>query len=305
MRDGPHQVLSRALGKVYDHWMGNIQDWCISRQLWWGHRIPGVVSQGLDKEKLTECRHARSDEGACLARRPGRRGELGCRTTTCSTHGSLVALAVRDDGLAGRKTRRRCDNFYPTTTLVTGPDIIFFWVARMIMAGFEYMGEMPFKNVYFTGIIRDKQGRKMSKSLGNSPDPLDLIAKYGADALRFGDRCAARRSGRTCCSMNRSRTRAQLLHQALERLPFPPDAGAAKSKARSTRSSTSDDKWILLRLDEAIREVTEALNGYKFNEAAQVAVSFLLERVLRLVSRSQQRQLPTALTTRERRTRSR
>ena len=84
------------------------------------------------------------------------------------------------------QTDRRSKKFYPTTDLVTGPDIIFFWVARMIMAGYEYMGEMPFRNVYFTGIIRDKQGRKMSKTLGNSPDPLDLIAKYGADALRFG-----------------------------------------------------------------------------------------------------------------------
>ena len=96
-------------------------------------------------------------------------------------------MAVCDDGLAGTdRTPTIQDHFYPTTDLVTGPDIIFFWVARMIMAGYEFMGELPFRNVYFTGIIRDKQGRKMSKSLGNSPDPLDLIAKYGADALRFG-----------------------------------------------------------------------------------------------------------------------
>ncbi len=97
----------------------------------------------------------------------------------------LLALAVRHDGLAGAR-RETLKKFYPTTDLVTGPDIIFFWVARMIMAGYEFMGECRFANVYFTGIIRDKQGRKMSKTLGNSPDPLDLIAKYGADALRFG-----------------------------------------------------------------------------------------------------------------------
>ncbi len=123
-----------------------------------------------------------------LAARRSRK--TGPRTPTCSTPGSAPGSG-RLPRWAGRRQGNRRKNetleaFYPTTDLVTGPDIIFFWVARMIMAGYEYMGEMPFRNVYFTGIIRDKQGRKMSKSLGNSPDPLDLIAKYGADALRFG-----------------------------------------------------------------------------------------------------------------------
>ena len=144
----------------------------------------------------------------------------------------------------------------------------------MIMAGYEYMGEMPFRNVYFTGIIRDKQGRKMSKTLGNSPDPLDLIAKYGADALRFGiDAQRAARPGRALRRKGR-RTRPQLLQQALERLPLPPDARRRSPKARSIRALlTSDDKWILLRLDTAIREITDALDEYRFSEATQRSIA--------------------------------
>ena len=126
--------------------------------------------------------------------------------------------------------------FYPTTDLVTGPDIIFFWVARMIMAGYEFMGELPFQNVYFTGIIRDKQGRKMSKSLGNSPDPLDLIAQVrrGCAALRRD----AQRAAGPGCSVRRKARRAgpQFLQQALERLPLPPDAGRRSAgRNRSAR----------------------------------------------------------------------
>ena len=127
--------------------------------------------------------------------------------------------------------------FYPTTDLVTGPDIIFFWVARMIMAGFEWMGELPFKNVYFTGIIRDKQGRKMSKSLGNSPDPLDLIAKFGADALRFGVMRSAPLGAGHPVRRKERRTRPQLLHQALERRALPPDAGRRDRRRDQPRAA--------------------------------------------------------------------
>ncbi len=175
--------------------------------------------------------------------------------------------------------------FYPTTDLVTGPDIIFFWVARMIMAGYEYMGDpkfalpdaMPFQNVYFTGIIRDKQGRKMSKSLGNSPDPLDLIAKFGADALRFGVMRAAPLGqdilfdeqnvelGRNFCNKLWNACR---FRQMVGNADFPIQ-GEIDPKLLS-----SDDKWILLKLDAAIREVTIALNEYKFSDATAALYRF-------------------------------
>ena len=167
--------------------------------------------------------------------------------------------------------------FYPTTDLVTGPDIIFFWVARMIMAGYEWMGEMPFKNVYFTGIIRDKQGRKMSKSLGNSPDPLDLITSYSADALRFGIMRSAPLGADILLRREERGTRPQLLHQALERRALPPDAGTGASRGSSEINSallSSDDKWILLRLNTAITEVTAAIEDYRFSDATAVLYRF-------------------------------
>ncbi|MSU59959.1 MAG: hypothetical protein EXS35_17620 [Pedosphaera sp.] len=179
--------------------------------------------------------------------------------------------------------------FYPTHDLVTAPEIIFFWVARMIMAGFEYMGELPFRNVYFTGIVRDKQGRKMSKSLGNSPDPLDLIAKYGADAIRFGTMRSAPLGqdvlfdekdvelGRNFCNKLWNACRFRQMQGSA---PVP---GAAADAPPTTieiqgeidpRLLTSDDKWILLKLNDAIREITTSLAEYNFSAAVQSLYRF-------------------------------
>ena len=178
--------------------------------------------------------------------------------------------------------------FYPTTDLVTGPDIIFFWVARMIMAGYEYMGEpqfglpdaMPFQNVYFTGIIRDKQGRKMSKSLGNSPDPLDLIAKFGADALRFGVMRAAPLGQDILFDEQNVELGRNFCNKLWNACRFRQMVGSSDGVISEIQGEiepqllSSDDKWILLKLDAAIREVTIALNEYKFSDATAALYRF-------------------------------
>ena len=164
--------------------------------------------------------------------------------------------------------------FYPTTDLVTGPDIIFFWVARMIMAGYEFMGQMPFRHVYFTGIIRDKLGRKMSKSLGNSPDPLELIAKYGADALRFGTLRSAPLGQDVLFDEQNVELGRNFCNKLWNACRFRQLQGGAVGAAIQPAALSSDDRWILLRLDQAIREVTQAFAEYKFSEAAAVLHRF-------------------------------
>ena len=171
---------------TYKNWLENIKDWCISRQLWWGHRIPayylpegGYVVAETPQQALELAREKTGERTLTL---DALRQDEDCLDTWFSSWLWPISLfeGINNPG------NEEIKYYYPTSDLVTGPDIIFFWVARMIMAGYEYMGDMPFKNVYFTGIVRDKLGRKMSKSLGNSPDPLDLIDKYGADGVRMG-----------------------------------------------------------------------------------------------------------------------
>ena len=176
---------------TYRYWMENIKDWCISRQLWWGHRIPayylpqgGFVVAETPEEALTLAREKSGDNSLQLS---DLRQDEDCLDTWFSSWLWPISLF---DGI-NNPGNEEIKYYYPTSDLVTGPDIIFFWVARMIMAGYEYTGEKPFKNVYFTGIVRDKIGRKMSKSLGNSPDALELIKTYGADGVRMGLMLAA------------------------------------------------------------------------------------------------------------------
>ncbi len=173
---------------TYRHWLENIKDWCISRQLWWGHRIPAyyfITADGKKSFVVTET----ADEALAEAQKQNPaitsadlEQDSDCLDTWFSSW--LWPISVFDG--VNNPDNEEIKYYYPTSDLVTGPDIIFFWVARMIMAGYEYRGTMPFKHVYFTGIVRDKLGRKMSKSLGNSPDPLMLIDKYGADGVRMG-----------------------------------------------------------------------------------------------------------------------
>ncbi len=241
---------------VYQHWLENIQDWCISRQLWWGHRIPVWYSKTdpanlhVDVEPPNDAENWTQDPDVL--------------DTWFSSW--LWPFETMDSA-----TRAK---FYPTTDLVTAPDIIFFWVARMIMAGLEYTGEVPFGDVFFTGIIRDAQGRKMSKSLGNSPDPLDLIGKYGADGLRFGLMRIAP-TGQDIRfdekQIEEGRNFANKLWNAARYRQM--QGGEVEGEIEPARL-TSDDKWIILRLDSAIRATTDALRNYRFNEAAQALYRF-------------------------------
>jgi valyl-tRNA synthetase len=171
---------------TYKNWLENIQDWCISRQLWWGHRIPAYY---YDDEKFVVAETAekalelaRKESGNANLQASDLRQDEDALDTWFSSWLWPISLF---DGI-NNPGNEELNYYYPTADLVTGPDIIFFWVARMIMAGYEYVGKMPFKHVYFTGIVRDKLGRKMSKSLGNSPDPIELIEKFGADGVRMG-----------------------------------------------------------------------------------------------------------------------
>ncbi len=260
--DGAMRFFPDRWAKVYDHWLSGIQDWCISRQLWWGHRVPVWY---------------RNDEVHCGLEAPAGEGWTQDPDVLDTWFSSWLWPFATMGWTGDKDTDARNPTlkaFYPTTDLVTGPDIIFFWVARMIMAGHEYLGEMPFRNVYFTGIIRDKQGRKMSKSLGNSPDPLDLIAKYGADALRFGVMRAAPLGQDVLFDEQSVELGRNFCNKLWNACRFRQMQGGATEGEIDPALLTSDDKWILLRLDQAIREVTRAFADYKFSDATATLYRF-------------------------------
>jgi valyl-tRNA synthetase len=297
--------------KVYDHWMTGLQDWCISRQVWWGHRIPvwsrtikdySAVSVIWDAAREAEMS---SREGSSISLSGIAEHQTyvsqaienadGTITFTCATDsekegGELAKLGFTQDPdvldtwfsswlwpfatMGWPEKTSTLKAFYPTTDLVTGPDIIFFWVARMIMAGFEWMGELPFKNVYFTGIIRDKQGRKMSKSLGNSPDPLELIASYSADALRFGIMRSAPLGQDICFDEKNVELGRNFCTKLWNAARFRQMQGGAVETEISAALLSSDDKWLLLRLNTAIVEVSTALEEYRFSDATTTLYRF-------------------------------
>ena len=185
--DDDIEFYPKKYKNTYRHWLENIKDWCISRQLWWGHRIPAYYFDNNGKQDYVVAETAEEALKLAQAKNANIKAEdleqeSDCLDTWFSSWLWPISLF---DGIE-HPDNEEINYYYPTSDLVTGPDIIFFWVARMIMAGYEYRGKMPFKHVYFTGIVRDKLGRKMSKSLGNSPDPIDLIDKFGADGVRMG-----------------------------------------------------------------------------------------------------------------------
>jgi valyl-tRNA synthetase len=289
--------------KVYDHWMSNIQDWCISRQLWWGHRIPVWTRQVNLASAPDQLRRAwpQNNSVQSVSQQAGHQTvfrftgpESDCRIEG-ATESPEEAKVLESWGftqdpdvldtwfsswlwpfatMGWPEKTPTLQAFYPTTDLVTAPDIIFFWVARMIMAGFEFMGEMPFRNVYFTGIIRDKLGRKMSKTLGNSPDPLQLIATYSADALRFGTMRSAPLGQDVLFDEKDVELGRNFCNKLWNACRFRQLQGGETEGEIDRALLTSDDKWILLRLDQAIREISEALDEYRFNEATQALYRF-------------------------------
>ena len=258
---------------TYRHWLENIKDWCISRQLWWGHRIPAyylpqggfVVAESI--EKAVELAREKSGNASLTA--ADLRQDEDALDTWFSSWLWPISLfdGIRNPG------NEEMQYYYPTADLVTGPDIIFFWVARMIMAGYEYEGKMPFRNVYFTGIVRDKLGRKMSKSLGNSPDPLDLIARFGADGVRMGMMLAAPAGNdilfdEALCEQGRNF--CNKIWNAF-RLVKGWDISESSDSSENSEINANAVRWMNAKIHEVGAEIGDSFSKYRLSEALMSA----------------------------------
>lgn len=270
--------------KTYAHWMDGIQDWCISRQLWWGHQIPVWYrkdkAEELQNRESLDASQAGTDIHVGIdppedAENWQRDGDV-LDTWFSSWLWPFATMSNSDEEPSA--TERK---FYPTVDLVTAPEIIFFWVARMIMAGYRWRGELPFKNVFFTGIVRDGKGRKMSKSLGNSPDPLDIIAEYGADALRFAIMKTAPLGADIRFEITNEGGK-ELYPQVVEGRNFANKLwNAARYRQMQEGAGEFDPSAlsiyaidILAKLDDTEKKMAQAYEDYRFNELAALLYEF-------------------------------
>ncbi len=249
--------------KTYNHWLENLRDWCISRQLWWGHQIP-VWYHKDDRKKLHVSVEGPPDPENWVQ-------DPDVLDTWASSW--LWPFAVH----GWPEAKKSLSVFYPTDTLVTGPDIIFFWVARMIMAGYEFMGELPFRDVYFTSILRDEEGRKFSKSLGNSPEPFHLFEQHGTDAVRFGIMLMSPQGLDVLFSNSRlevGRNFMNKLWNAARFVQMNLEKGSLPTESLETFKLELPEQWIISQLNRTAEAVNKKLEQFHFNEAAKSIYEF-------------------------------
>lgn len=269
VRSGRTKFVPERFDKVYYNWMENIRDWCISRQLWWGHRIPAWYCPDCGEIVVS-----REDPAACP--------KCGCTALkqdedTLDTWFSSALWPFSTLGWPDKTPELAY--FYPTSTLVTGYDIIFFWVARMIFSGVEHMGEAPSDTVLIHGLIRDAQGRKMSKSLGNGVDPLEVIAQYGADALRFmlaTGNSPGNDMRFTTEKVESSRNFANKLWNAARFILM--NLGDGDIEPGLPDTLTLEDKWILSKFNSLARAVTDNLEKFELGLAVQKLYDFIWDQ---------------------------
>ena len=270
VEDGEMQFVPKSYEKTYFEWMRNIQPWCISRQLWWGHQMP--IWYGPDGEIF--CEENEEEAQAAADRHYGSRVELTRETDVLDTWFSSGLWAFSTLGWPDKS--EYLDTFYPTSVLVTGFDIIFFWVARMMMMSMYVMKKVPFKKAYIHGLVRDEQGRKMSKSKGNTVDPMEIIEKYGADALRFF-MAAMETQGR---DINVSEARIQGYRNFATKLWNSARFGEMNECALPADFDENDvkhpvNRWIVAKVKEATVELTENLDNFRFSDAANTVYQFV------------------------------
>jgi valyl-tRNA synthetase len=266
VRDGSIKLYPERWVKTYFHWLENVRDWCISRQLWWGHRIPVYYCADCGFYDAYETAPKKCEKCGSTKMRQ----DEDVLDTWASSW--LWPFAVHNWPEPGADL----DYYYPTNTLVTAPDIIFFWVARMIIAGQEFLGKIPFDKVYFTGLVRDEQGRKMSKSLGNSPDPLDVIAEYGADALRYTIIRLAPIGNDILYSNEKCELGRNFANKIWNASKFiMQNAENIKAKDLSEIEFDYIDKWILTRYNKTISKVRDEIEGFRFNDATISLYEFI------------------------------
>jgi valyl-tRNA synthetase len=272
VRDGRTRIIPEVWEKTYFEWMENIKDWCISRQIWWGHRIPAWYCEScgeviVSKEETTSCPKCGSNH-------------LKPETDVLDTWFSSALWPFSTMGWP--KETEELRRFYPTSVLVTGFDILFFWVARMMMMGLKFMGNVPFRHVYIHGLVRDERGEKYSKTRGNVVDPIDLIDRFGADGLRFT--LASLTMPGSDLKLSEARTEGyrhfvnQIWNASRFALMNLDDSKIMQSETRVIDSKTDyslPDRWIQGRLNQTIRGVQKSLEEYKFNEASHIIYQFI------------------------------